>query len=126
MVARLSRQRRTSGRCSRRTLAAPKSAAWNVVKIPATSVTTGTSYWIALLGTGGTLKFRDRCCGSGSAVETSSLSNLTTLPGSWTTGGLFKDGPVSAYVAGSGVALPPADQIGRWAATSRGRSSPCT
>ena len=81
------------------------SGAWNRVSLPTVSLGAGTRYWIALLGTGGTLKFRDRCCGGGANVEASSQSTLTTLPASWTTGATYKDGPASAYVAGSGAVV---------------------
>ena len=79
------------------TLASPRSAAWNTVGLPATAVTSGATYWIALLGPAGsgTLRFRDRF-GTGHA-ETSLQANLASLPASWTTGGLYADGPVSAY-----------------------------
>ena len=58
----------------------------------------------ALLGPAGTLRFRDRCCGKGTAAETASATGLTTLPGTWTTGSAYKDGPFSAY--GSAAAAP--------------------
>ena len=79
------------------TLASPRAAAWNTVSLPGAAVTSGGTYWIALLGpTGsGTLRFRDRS-GTGHA-ETSMQTNLASLPASWTTGGKYADGPVSAY-----------------------------
>lgn len=43
-------------------LANPSAGSWNVVAIAATPVTAGTTYWIAILGTGGTLVFLDQCC----------------------------------------------------------------
>jgi fibronectin type 3 domain-containing protein len=79
------------------TLNAPTAGAWNDVTLTSAPVTSGTIYWIAILGRGGTLKFRDRCCGKGTAAETASTQGLTTLPGTWTTGSAFKDGPFSAY-----------------------------
>ena len=62
------------------TLNAPTAGAWNDVSLPGVPVMAGTSYWIALLSPSGTLNFRDRCCGGGSASETSSQRTLTTLP----------------------------------------------
>jgi len=79
------------------TLNAPVAGAWNDVSLTSAPVASGTSYWIAILGRGGTLKFRDRCCGKGTAAETASTQGLSTLPGTWTTGSAFKDGPFSAY-----------------------------
>jgi hypothetical protein len=82
------------------TLTSPTSSAWNTVSVPATSISSGSNYWIALLGPNGTLRFRDRCCpGRGSTPsETASQSGLTTLPSSWRTGSVYaSDGPLSAY-----------------------------
>jgi hypothetical protein len=82
------------------TLNAPTSGAWNVVPIPAVTVTAGSAYWIALLSPAGngTLRFRDRCCsGTGSLLETSAQASLSSLPSAWTTGGTYQDGPISAY-----------------------------
>jgi outer membrane protein assembly factor BamB len=78
-------------------LASPRAAAWNTVTLPGTAVTAGTTYWISLLGPAGsgTLRFRDRA-GAGRA-ETSSQSNLVSLPASWTTGTRYTDGSLSAY-----------------------------
>ncbi len=82
------------------TLAAPVNGAWNDVPIPAASITSGTTYWVALLSTSGTIRFRDRCCGKGTRAETSSQSTLTALPSTWTTGSTYSDGPFSAYGSG--------------------------
>jgi len=86
------------------TLNAPTKGAWNTISLDGAAVTSGTPYWIALLGPGGTLAFRDRCCGGGTAAETSSQKTLQTLPATWTTGKGFKDGPFSVY--GSTAATP--------------------
>lgn len=77
------------------TLSSPASAAWNVVPITSASLTAGTKYWIALLGRGGQVNFRDSCCGGGTAGETSSQSNLTALTTTWSRGTVYKDGPAS-------------------------------
>ena len=86
------------------TLNAPVAGAWNDISLTSVPIASGTSYWIALLGPSGTIKFRDRCCGKGTAAETASQNGLTTLPGTWTTGSAFKDGPFSAY--GSAAVSP--------------------
>jgi len=70
------------------------SAAWNTVPVPGVNITTGTSYWIAVLGTGGTLRVRD---GSGCTSVSSAQSNLTSLPGSWSSGSSWPTCPLSAY-----------------------------
>lgn len=98
------------------TIAAPVAGTWNSVSVPPVGVTAGAVYWIALLGNGGTIRFRDRCCGSGSSSETAGQTGLAVLPSAWTSGGSYHDGPLSAYAAGAGPTLPPADQVGRWSA----------
>jgi hypothetical protein len=84
------------------TLNNPTRGAWNNVTVPAASLTSGTVYWVALLSPAGrgTLAFRDRCCGGQAPSETTLQSNLTTLPATWTTGTVFRDGPVSAVGLG--------------------------
>jgi Bacterial Ig domain len=74
--------------------------AWNAVTLPATSVTSGSTYWIALLSPSGsgTLTFRDKP--GGGASETSSQATLASLPATWTTGSTYTDGPLSAYGTG--------------------------
>ena len=70
--------------------------AWNTIAVPQFNLTQGTRYWIAILGTqSGIAKFRDRKGGCSS--ETSSATNLTTLPSSWTTGQIWDDCPVSGF-----------------------------
>jgi hypothetical protein len=73
--------------------------AWNIVALsPATvSVTAGTKYWIAILGTtGGTAVFRDLPHGPCSS-EASRQTNLIALPATWTSGQPFTDCPISGY-----------------------------
>ena len=87
-------------------IAAPVKGAWNAVPVPGASVTSGTTYWVAVLGPlgSGTLHFRDRF-GGGNA-ETSSATSLTSLQATWTTGGRYTDGPLSAYATGSLSSVP--------------------
>jgi hypothetical protein len=75
--------------------------AWNTITIPGAIVTSGNPYWIAVLGTqSGTLRFRDRNGGCNS--ETSTQSNLTSLPSSWATGSIWPSCPVSGYGISTG------------------------
>ena len=69
---------------------------WNAVTVPAASVTAGRTYWVALLGTGGTLQFRDGSA-AGCRSEGSTSSTLTTLPSTWATGATWGTCPPSAY-----------------------------
>src|SRR4051795_6786157 len=78
------------------TRSAPTAGAWNTVTVPAASLTAGQTYWVGLLGTGGTLQFRS---GSGAACrsEGSQSSRLSTLPSTWATGATWGTCPPSAY-----------------------------
>jgi hypothetical protein len=69
---------------------------WNTASIPATTITSGTQYWIAILSPSGsgTVRFRDS---SGSRSQVSSQTNLTALPVTWSSGRSFSSGPLSAY-----------------------------
>lgn len=71
--------------------------AWNVITVPSASITAGTTYWIAILGTtSGKVAFRDRARGSCKS-EGSSQTNLTALPAVWTSGPGYTDCPISAF-----------------------------
>jgi chitodextrinase len=83
---------------------------WTSVALgSAASVSEGAVYWIAILGPsgGGRIAFRD--VKRGGASETSSQTSLTSLPGSWSTGSTYADGPLSAY--GVGVTGPAPDTL---------------
>jgi RHS repeat-associated protein len=77
---------------------------WNTVPVSPVNVTSGTAYWIAILGTtGGIPVFRDRsttACHS----QTSSQSNLTSLPGTWSTGQTWNTCYISAYAVSNTLA----------------------
>lgn len=72
-------------------------AGWVDVPVSPVAVTAGTKYWIAVLGVGGVIRFRDGT-GFGGHVEGSQQTNLTALPSTWTTGPDW-DGcwPLSGY-----------------------------
>jgi galactose oxidase-like protein/Big-like domain-containing protein len=86
------------------TLNAPAAGLWNTVNMTAASLTTGTTYWIALLSPvgAGQVKFRDRTGVSSSnpKTEASSSKTLTALPATWASGAVYTDGPFSAYGSG--------------------------
>ena len=56
----------------------------------------GQTYWVGLLGTGGTLQFRGGSA-SGCRSEGSRSSTLSTLPTTWATGATWGTCPPSAY-----------------------------
>ncbi|MGZ6793084.1 MAG: hypothetical protein ACXVFV_09030, partial [Mycobacteriales bacterium] len=70
--------------------------AWNTVTVPSAAVTAGQTYWVGLLGTGGTLQFRGRSA-AGCRSEGSRSSTLSTLPATWATGATWGTCPPSAY-----------------------------
>ena len=81
-------------------VSSPKAGAWNTVNVGSAAVTAGKTYWIALLGRGGELFFRDRADGPCDS-ENSAQSNLSALPTSWSSGDQWNTCPVSAYVGGT-------------------------
>ncbi len=83
---------------------------WNSVAVTAASLTSGTAYWIAILGTtGGKPYFYDQSTTSCNS-QTSSQSNLTSLPSTWSKGKSWNTCNISAYaVTGT---LPSTDVIG--------------
>jgi glucose/arabinose dehydrogenase/PKD repeat protein len=88
----------------------PVAGAWNKVPVNIPGLEAGQAYWISLLnpadGTG-TLRWHDRAGGIGGAEQTSWDESLVALPDTWRTGGLWSDGPASAYVFGTPAGPPP-------------------
>jgi hypothetical protein len=82
------------------TIAAPVAGANNSVTVPAAAVTAGQTYWIAVLGPAGTVKFRDRGAVGAGSSETSAQATLTSLPATWSTGSTFADGLLSGVGLG--------------------------
>jgi hypothetical protein len=82
---------------------------WNVISTLGVPITSGTKYWIAILGTTtGTPFFRDRHNGPCKS-ETSQQTTLAALPATWITGTVYADCPISAY--GNEVdLLPPVER----------------
>jgi len=79
---------------------APLAGMWNPVSVTSTQLVAQESYWLAILGQGGTLRYRDHRHGSCES-ETSAQATLSALPSLWRTGKTYADCPVSAYVTGS-------------------------
>jgi hypothetical protein len=94
-------------------LASPRAGAWNALPISATSVSASKSYWIAVLGKGGTLYFRDRSSGPCRSMN-SRQTGLAAMPSAWASGSSWTTCPASAFVAGTATATttsanPPSD-----------------
>lgn len=81
-------------------VSAPQAGAWNAVAISSTAITSGETYWVAVLGRGGTLYFRDRASGPCTS-ESSAQTSLKSLPLSWQQGAQWATCPGSAYVGGT-------------------------
>jgi hypothetical protein len=80
--------------------------AWNSVSLSASSLVSGKTYWLAVLGQQGTLRYRDRRFGPCPSV-TSAQTNLGSMPASWRTGRAYFDCPVSAYVTAAEPVIDP-------------------
>jgi hypothetical protein len=81
-------------------LSSPKAGAWNALPISATSVSASKSYWLAVLGKGGMLYFRDRPSGPCQSLN-SRQTSLAAMPSAWVSGSQWTTCPVSAFVAGT-------------------------
>jgi hypothetical protein len=82
-------------------------AGWNQVAVPAAALEAGKAYWIALLNpadAAGTLRWTDRAGAGDPGEQGSGTPDLTTLPDTWVTGGIYGDGPLSAHVLGEASA----------------------
>jgi hypothetical protein len=86
------------------TLASPKAGAWNTLPISATTVSASKSYWVAVLGKGGTMYFRDRASGPCQSVN-SAQTGLSAMPSAWSNGSQWSTCPVSAYISGTATAV---------------------
>jgi hypothetical protein len=87
---------------------APAAGQWNAVTLDSTpTLSSGTSYWLAFVGTGGQLNFRDENPGAGRCSENSPQSNLTSLPSSWAAGPGFATCSLSADVNGTASPTAP-------------------
>jgi hypothetical protein len=73
-----------------------QAGAWNAVSLTPSTVVAGATYWLAVLGEHGTLRYRDRR--NGPCPSETSATGLGSLPVSWRTGKAYADCPISAYI----------------------------
>ena len=88
----------------------PRAGAWNQAPVNIPGIEAGQAYWIGLLnpaGSTGVLRWHDRAGGTGGAEQTGTPDTLGSLPAAWRTGGVWSDGPLSAYVLGAPEGPPP-------------------
>ena len=79
-------------------LSAPRTAAWNTVVLSSNpTLSSGTTYWIALLGTGGQINYRDTS--TGSCSQSNATTGLSNLPATWSPGTTWPTCNLSAYVS---------------------------
>ena len=88
-------------------LVSPTPGAWNSAALTASSIAPGQSYWLAILGEGGTLRYsasqRGLCVSA-----TSAQANLGGLPATWSSGRGREGCPIAAYVtAAESILTPP-------------------
>ena len=84
-------------------LSTPSSGAWNTFAFPSVSISATTRYWLAILGTGGPLNFRDDST-NGSCQSVTSAADLTSMPSSFS-GPSWNTCNVSAYLSVSDATL---------------------
>jgi hypothetical protein len=77
----------------------PVAGAWNSITAGSVSLVAGKTYWITVLGVGGSMVFRDSKAASCSSV-TSALSDLSSLPAAWSSGTTWPTCSISANVTG--------------------------
>jgi hypothetical protein len=81
----------------------PKAGAWNSLAVRSAHLRSGTTYWLAILGKGGAMYFRDRN-GSLCTGRASSSLKMLSLPRTWPAGRNLPVCLISAYVKGIGRA----------------------
>jgi hypothetical protein len=86
-------------------LSSPHAGAWNTATVAPVSLVSGTTYWLAVLGTGGALHYRDHAHGTCTAL-TSAQINLPTLAASWSTYKAYTTCPISAYLTPATETFP--------------------
>ena len=75
--------------------------------VSSASITAGTKYWIAVMGTGGYLNYRDTNNGAVAWASTTNQGNLTAMPATFPNVASYDSGPASAYLNGTSTPPPP-------------------
>ena len=79
----------------------PKAGVWNSLAVGSSHLQSGATYWLAILGKGGAIYFRDRN-GRSCAGNQSSMRNMPSLPRTWPAGLNSHGCLISAFVKGIG------------------------
>jgi chitodextrinase len=87
-------------------LSSPRASNWNAVMLTTNpTLNAGTAYWIAVLGTGGQLNYRDAA--TGTCSQSNSASGLSNLPATWSPGTSWPSCNVSAFVSATAADTTP-------------------
>ena len=92
------------------TITSAQNGAWNTVSLTPTTLVGGGTYWLAVLGENGTLRFNDRSNGP-CVSQADAQTGLPALASSWSTGGTSSTCPISAYVTGTSLVVDPPPPI---------------
>ncbi len=76
----------------------PTAGSWNQIGVAPVKIHRGRHYWLAVLGLGGTVAFRDTNDGPCLSIE-SAQANLKALPRHWSAGPRWRTCPLSAFVS---------------------------
>lgn len=82
------------------TFTAPRAAAWSSTGLPNVAITSGTTYWLAVMqpaSSTGVMRFRDRATGGTS--QSASQTGLSSLPSVWSPGTTWPTSSMSAYLS---------------------------
>ena len=79
----------------------PKAGAWNSLAVGSSHLQSGATYWLAILGKGGAIYFRDRN-GRSCSGQRSSMRKTPSLPRTWRAGRNSHGCLISAFVKGIG------------------------
>jgi hypothetical protein len=102
----------------------PKAGAWNSVVVPPATLNSGRSYWIAVLGKGGAVYFRDRNGGLCTSAKLSRRSRVRSLPRIWAGGRTSHACHISAYVKAAGAKVLGTNAPGGTTTTAGGTATP--
>jgi hypothetical protein len=80
-----------------------KAGAWNTLSLKAVRIQSGQTYWIAVLGRGGQVAYRDQATGRCRSQESMMRVALTRLPSRWRSGPSWPTCHLSTYVMGPGT-----------------------
>ena len=89
---------RPAARLTYGSLRSPRARRWNTVKVHRISITAGHTYWLAVLGSGGALHFRDRSVTRCTSYSSRGQSGMASK---WKTGAASRACDVSAYALGT-------------------------